>query len=192
MVKPLLSKSCKHEQREPVASADPVDQAPRGGNRHPFRTHDRQVVALAQLHLAEQLVETFLFAEQQCSVAAARTRRLDTRHRCRGLKPIRVPEAAQVAFHLERAERDGAIGVRFDQVAACVEDDFPAGRECGVLRDEVRQQRLGEISIIERLAGSILDLAARRVHHLSGLRRQSVTCRANATHSQIRHDEVRE
>ena len=142
---PALVEVVQHEQRELVASADLVDQAPRGGDRDAFRAHDRQVVALGEPHRLEQLVEAFFLAEQQRPVATARTGRLDRRHRCGRVRPTRVAEDSQVAFHLDRAEREARAGVRLDQVAARVEHDFPARGQLGVLRHEVRQQRLGEV-----------------------------------------------
>jgi hypothetical protein len=83
-----------------------------------------------------------------------------------------LSDFVQMPAHLDRAQRHDAPGVRLVEVPAGVEHDVPLGCRTRMLVHEVGQELLGEVLIVERTSGEALDLAARGVHDLAGVRRQ--------------------
>ena len=64
----------QHEQRQSVSAADAIDEPPRRGDARAFRRDDHEVMALGELHGAEQRREAFLFAEQHAGEIAGMVR----------------------------------------------------------------------------------------------------------------------
>ena len=96
----------QHQQRH-LMSAQSVDQRSRGRTRHPLGRHDREVVALGQMHRLEQRQESFLLDEQHRTEAAARSACVDAPGGESWLfKVRRSTDAREIIANADGAESD--------------------------------------------------------------------------------------
>jgi hypothetical protein len=95
-------------------------------------------------------------------------------------------DLAKMLADIDRAQRHDAPGVRLVEVAAGVEHDVPLAGRVRMLVHEVGQELLGEVLIVEHAAGKPLDLGARGIHDLAGVRWQGAV--AARLEVGLRHD----
>src|SRR5689334_23092961 len=109
--------------------AEPVDQLPGGDHALPFARHDRDIVALGELDLAEEGVKA-LFLDVKDGLIAIHwsARRQPSLERKSRFGILRLVNVRQVFVDTDSADRHFAACVRLPEHAARVPGYFPALR----------------------------------------------------------------
>src|SRR5262245_49441425 len=147
-----------------MVPADVVDQLPRRGDGYTLGRNDHEVVAIGEIHLPEQRIETFLLAKQYGGEIPRWTDDIDARAGKRWRDDVRLFQLVQVISDLDGPAADAPVGVRFYEMTARVVDYVPID---AVLIDVIGQEGLREISVLQLLIlGHRHDLGARLIEDL--------------------------